>query len=198
MIAWGLLDCFIGYQVFKVTVALWGALIGACLGQTAAVALGLSAAVQTGGLVLGALLGGALAFLLYLGTVFMAGLLFGLTLGMLLFAQYNPNVALLAGAGLGLVGGFVAIRLQKVVLILATALLGSFRALLGLMYFTHRIDWSYYLFQQPRQIPALLDNNAWLLPAILTLATAGVIAQFGLKGGDAAKKDRAGDGGRRK
>ena len=188
MIAWGLLDCFLGYSVFKLTVALWGTVLGAYFGHAAAVALGLPPAGQVGCLVAGALLGGGLAFLFYLGAVFVAGLLFGLTLGVLLFANYNPTVALLAGGGLGLISGFIAIKLQKVILILATALLGSFCALLALMFFTQRIDWAFYMFQQPQQIPALIDRNGWLLPATLTLAAAGALAQFGSKGQEAPKK----------
>ena len=192
MIAWGVLDCFLGYRIFKVTVAFWGAALGIYFGQAAAVALGLSLGGQIGGMVAGALLGGGLAFMLYLGAVFVSGLLFGLTLGMLLFANFHPVVVLLAGGGLGLIGGFTAIKLQKVVLILATALLGAFRALLALMFFTQHIDWAYYLFQQPQQIPALIDHTVWLLPATLTLAAAGALAQFELKEKGSSKKDRSG------
>lgn len=191
MIAWGLLDCFMGYRVFRVMVTLWGAVLGAYTGQVAAAALGLHLPGQIGGLVVGALLGGGLAFMLYLASVFVAGVFFGLTLGMLLFAHFDPSLALIAGCGLGLVSGFIALKLQKILLILATALMGSFRALLAMMFFTHRIDWMYYLVQQPRQIPVLIENNAWLLPATLTLATVGAWAQFGLGGKEKAKKNRA-------
>ena len=198
MIAWGLLDCFLGYRVFKVMVTVWGAVLGAYVGQVAAAALGLQLAGQIGGLLVGALLGGGLAFMLYLASVFVAGVFFGLTLGMLLFAHFDPGLALIAGCGLGLVSGFIALKLQKILLILATALLGSFRALLALMFFTHRVDWMYYLVQQPGQIPVLVENNAWLLPATLTLAAVGAWAQFGLGGKESNKKDRADAQGKRK
>ena len=198
LIAWGLLDCFLGYRVFKVTVALWGVVLGAILGYAAASAMGLMLVGQIVGLVLGAALGGWLAFMLFLGAVFVAGLLFGLTLGVLLFSNYNPNMALVVGCGLGLVGGFVAVKLQKVLLILSTSLVGAFRALLGLMYFTSHTDWNFYLFQQPRQIPALIDQTAWLLPATLILTAAGALAQFEFKGDDGAKKNRAEAKGKRK
>ena len=198
MIAWGLLDCFLGYRVFKVMVTVWGAVLGAYVGQVAAAALGLQLAGQIGGLLVGALLGGGLAFMLYLASVFVAGVFFGLTLGMLLFAHFDPSLALIAGCGLGLASGFIALKLQKILLILATALMGSFRALLALMFFTHRIDWMYYLVQQPGQIPVLVENNAWLLPATLTLAAVGAWAQFGLGGKESNKKDRADAQGKRK
>ncbi len=198
MMAWGLLDCFYGYRVFKVTVTIVGAVIGAYLGLLASVPLGLHGAWQIVGPVVGALLGGGLAFFMYLATVFIAGLFFGFGLGVLLFANYNHNLALIAGCGLGLVGGFVALKVQKILLILYTALLGAFRALLALMFFTERLDWAYYLSQKPQQIPALIDNNAWLLPATVALAAAGVFTQFGLESKGEGKKDRPDAGRKRK
>jgi hypothetical protein len=50
------------------------------------------------------------------------------------------------------------------------------------------MDWVYY-FQHPDQMPALIDNNAWMFPAILVLAAVGVIAQFELGGKAGKKKD---------
>lgn len=194
MIAWGLLDCFFGYKIFKYSILILGAVTGALLGGMAGQAL--SPGDVTGqmiGLVAGALLGGTLAFLLYLAMVFFAGMLFGLTLGMLLFSNYNATVAFVAGCGLGLLGGFLAVKLQQVVLILSTALLGSFRALLALMFFTHHLDWAFYLSQQPQQIPALIDSNAWLLPATLALAAIGAVAQFDKPRDRSAKKERSPD-----
>lgn len=198
LIAWGLLDCFLGYRVFKVTIALYGAIFGACFGYWVVLTMGLALAGQIVGVVLGAFLGGWLAFLLYLAAVFVAGLSFGFTLGLLLFAKYNPSLALIAGCGLGLICGFIAIKLQKVLLVLATALGGAFRALLAVMYFTHHTDWAYYLFQQPQQIPALVDQTPWLLPATLILAAAGAITQFGLTGNEAPDQKKAATKDRRK
>ena len=190
MIAWGLLDCFLGFRVFKITVALWGILIGAFLGHVAAVAMGFQLAGLICGIVIGACLGGWLAFMLYLAAVFVAGLFFGLALGMLLFANYNPTLALVVGCGLGLICGYFAVKFQKVLLILSTSLVGALRALLALMFFTDRIDWNFYLFQQPQQIPALVDHHAWLMPATVILATVGTLTQFGVTMNEAQKKNR--------
>lgn len=180
-IAWGLLDCFCGYRVFKLTITLLGACAGAVFGQAAGVALGLGTGGEIGGLIVGALLGAGLAFLLFLAAVFFAGFAFGTTLGMLLLANYNHMVALLTGCVLGVIGGIAAVKLQKAVLILSTALLGAFRAFAALLYFTHRLDWIFYI-RQPQQIPALIDGKPWLLPAVLILAAVGAIAQFELGG----------------
>ena len=191
-IAWGVLDCFFGYRVFKVTLAVLGGLIGAVGAQALAVAANLDHTGVMVAMIVGGLLGAGLAFLLYIAAVFVAGFGFGATLGVLLLANYNHMVALLTGCVLGVVGGFLAVKVQKILIILSTALLGSFRALLALGYFTSRLDWFYY-YQQPQQIPALIDQNAWLFPAILALAAVGVIVQFELGGGPEKKKPAAKD-----
>lgn len=191
-IAWGVLDCFFGYRVFKITLALVGGLLGAVAGQMAAAALGVGPGGVTVGVIVGGLLGAGLAFLLYIAAVFVAGFGFGATLGILLLAHFHHMVALLTGCVLGVVGGFLAVKLQRVLIMLSTALLGSFRAMLALAYFTNQIDWVYY-FRTPDQLPALLDNHPWMFPAILALASVGVIAQLELGGSGGKKKDRGKD-----
>jgi hypothetical protein len=186
-IAWGLVDCFFGYRVFKVTITVWGVLLGMIFGEAAGQALGLGTAGKIGGLVVGGLAGGGLAFLLYLVAVFVVGFLFGATLGLLILANFNHNVAVATSCVLGVIGGVLAVKLQRVVLILSTSLLGSFRAFLALMYFTQRLDWTYYLFQRPQQLPALIEGNTWLFPSVLVLAAVGAMAQLELGGGRNAK-----------
>lgn len=195
-LVWGLLDCFFGYRVFKVTVGLLGALIGAVLAQMGAQALGWGNGAQLGALAVGALAGAGLAFLLYLVGVFLAGFGFGAVLALLLLSHLDRMVALLGALVVGAVGGFAAVKLQRVIIILATALTGAFRAVLALMYFVTQLDWAYYL-RQPQQLPAVIDKHAWVLPAVLVLAAVGAMAQFGVgggkgggSGGDAKKKDK--------
>lgn len=186
-IAWGLADCFFGYRIFRITITLWGIVVGCVFGQAAGVALGMGIWGVIGGVVAGGLLGGGLAFMLYLAAVFVAGFAFGVTVGMLLLANFNQNVALLTGCVLGVIGGILAVKLQRVVLILATAVLGSFRALLALLFFTQRLNWVHYLCERPQELPGVIQANAWLLPAVLVLAGVGAMAQFGL-GGERAPK----------
>lgn len=188
-LAWGVLDCFFGYRIFKITLAVLGGLTGVVFGQAAGAALGVGAAGEISGLVLGGLLGAGLAFLLYVAAVFVAGFLFGATLGILLLANFNHMVALLSGGVVGVIGGFLAVKLQRVLIMLSTSLIGAFRAMLALSYFTSRMDWLYY-FQHPDQIPALIDSNGWMFPAILALAAVGAIAQFELGGPDPKKKPK--------
>jgi hypothetical protein len=189
-ICWGVLDCFFGYRVFKITLALFGGLAGALLLEAAARQLGADPSVANGAMLVGAVLGAVLAFLLYLAAVFIAGFGFGATLGVLLLAHFHHTASLLAGVVLGVVGGFLALKVQRVLIILSTATLGSFRALLALSYFTSRIDWVFY-FRQPDQLPALIENHAWMFPSILVLAAVGAVAQLELGGKDRDGKKAA-------
>jgi hypothetical protein len=189
-IVWGLLDCFFGYRVFKLTIALLGAVAGALLAQAGAQAAGLGNGGELAALVVGALLGAGLAFLAYIAAVFVAGFGFGATLAMLLLSHFHPMVAVLGAVVVGVIGGLAAVKLQRVIIILATALMGSFRAIFALMFFTNQLDWLYH-FRQPQQIPGVIDTHAWVLPSVLVLAAVGAIAQFGVdggKGGGGAKK----------
>lgn len=189
-ITWGVLDCFFGYKVFKVTLALFGALLGAGLAHAAALHFDASQTVEIICVIAGGLLGAGLAFLAYIAAVFVAGFGFGATLGMLLLANYHHMVAMLTGVVLGIVGGFLAVKVQRVLIILSTALLGAFRAILALTFFTSQIDWFFYV-RQPAQMPALIDNNGWMLPAIIVLAAIGAVMQLGVSGGGEAKsKDK--------
>jgi hypothetical protein len=186
-ITWGLLDCFFGYRVFKITLALLGGLLGAGAAHFGATALGLGPVGQTIALIAGGIFGAGLAFLLYIAAVFVAGFGFGATLGILLLANVHQMIALLSGCVLGIVGGFLAVKAQRILIMLSTSLLGAFRAVLALAYFTSSIDWLYY-FRQPNQLPALIDGNAWMFPSILALAVVGIIAQFELGGSGGKKK----------
>jgi len=185
-----LLDCFFGYRVFKITLAVVGGLLGLLLAQAASTALRFGAGTEVIVMIVGGLLGASVAFLLYKGAVFVAGFGFGATLGVLLLTHYNDMVALMSGVVLGIVGGFLAVKLQRVLIILSTALLGSFRTILAIAYFTGKVDWIYY-YQQPQQMPALIDNNAWMLPSVLGLAVVGAMAQFEMDGSFAKKKNPA-------
>lgn len=186
-LVWGLLDVFFGYRIFKVTLAVLGGLLGLGAGHALAVAAGFGQGGQIAALLVGALLGAGLAFLLYIAAVFVAGFGFGATLGLLLLANYHHTVALLAGLVLGVIGGFLAVKVQRVLIVLSTALLGSFRAVLAATYFTRHLDWLFY-FRQPDQMPALIEGNGWIFPAVLGLAAVGAIAQLGLGGGREGKK----------
>lgn len=184
-LAWGLLDCFCGYRIFKLTIAVLGGFVGAVLGHALAVMVQLDSTAALVAMIVGALLGAGVAFLMYLAAVFLAGFGFGLTLGVLLLSQIDHSAAVIGGVVLGLVGGLLAVKLQQALIVLSTALLGACRAILALSYFTHDNGWLYY-YSQPAQLPALLEAHTWMFPAILVLAAVGVAVQA--EGGGKKKK----------
>ncbi len=188
-VAWGLLDVFFGYRVFKITLSVMGGLFGLAAGHALATAAGFGPGAQVAALVIGALLGAGLAFLLYIAAVFVAGFGFGATLGLLLLSNYHHMVALLTGAVMGIIGGFLAVKMQRILIVLSTALLGAFRAVLALSFFTSQMDWLHY-YRQPDHLPALIEGNPWMFPSVLVLAAVGVIAQLEL-GGSAEPKKKA-------
>lgn len=189
-LAWGLLDCFCGYRIFKLTIAVLGGFVGAVLGHLLAVAVSLDSTAALVAMVVGALLGAGVAFLMYLAAVFLAGFGFGLTLGVLFLSRLDHSAAVIGGVVLGLVGGLVAVKLQAALIVLSTSLLGATRAILALSYFTHDNGWLYY-YSQPAQLPALLEAQTWMFPAILVLTVVGVIVQSEAGGG---KKKKEKDG----
>jgi hypothetical protein len=189
-IAWGLIDVFFGYRLFKITLAVIGGVIGCVLGHTLADTMGFATGGTMISFVMGGLIGAGVAWLLYLAGVFIAGFGFGASLAILLLSHFNYMVAMLSGCVLGIVGGFLAIKMQQMLLVLSTSLLGAFRVAVATAYFTNHIDWYWYV-ENPQHLPALIDNHPWMLPAIVILATIGIFAQFGYVGSNKKKgKDR--------
>lgn len=197
VLVWGLLDCFFGYRIFKITILFWGAIAGGILGAAAATQLSPEISVMLIGLVIGALIGAGLAFALYLVMVFLMGLCCGFALAALLLPQQQSWIILVCGLVFGVLGGWLALKVQRGVLIVATAMLGSLRAVLAAMYFTHHLDWSYYFSGHPEQLSALLEVHTWLLPVVLGLAIIGILAQSG-QGEKSEARERSSDGKKRK
>ena len=77
LLGWGLLDCFFGYRIFRVAIALLGALVLGLLATAAAGQAGCSEVVCWVALAAGAVLGLVLSFSLFLVGVFLAGFSLG-------------------------------------------------------------------------------------------------------------------------
>jgi hypothetical protein len=131
-IAFGLLNCFFGYRIFKVMLGIYGFLLGALVG--ALVAGGLAGG-QTWVLLVGAIVGGivgaALMVLLYLVGVFVVGALAGVLLANAVGAALGFTMPTWVVIILAVVVGIVALILQRAVLILATALSGAWAVVSG-------------------------------------------------------------------
>jgi hypothetical protein len=171
----GAVQCFFGYRIFKVILALVGFVLGAGLAGFAGFALSQNQAVALLAGLVGGLIGAALLVALYFVGVFLIGAWLGVLLGAVLCiaAQSEPVPVILLI--LGIIGGVIAVVLQKVIIILATSFGGSWSIVTGIAYFTTgAID--------PTDPKRLFRTGGSLLYIMLlcwiALGIAGVIVQY--------------------
>lgn len=122
----GVLYCFLGYRLLKFIIGLTGFLLA---GATAAVIVGFLSYGNLIGmgaaLLIGGICGAMALFFLYRTGIFCVGML-GATLVAYTLLQGRPEPWILwAVAGLGLVGGLLAILIERPVMTLATAAIGA-------------------------------------------------------------------------
>ena len=122
----GTFYCFLGYRLLKFILGLTGFLLA---GSTAAVIVGFLSYGNVIGMGVGLLIGGicgAMAlFFLYKTGIFCVGML-GATLVAYNLLHARPEAWILwAIAGLGLVGGLLAILIERPIMTLATAAIGA-------------------------------------------------------------------------
>jgi hypothetical protein len=177
----GLVQCFLGYRVFRLILGVYGFLLGLLLGSRLVEAVVPAPApllTLLSGLFCG-LIGAALIMLFYIVGVFVVGAVAGTLLVNLLGASLGfatPLLVVLAGA---LLLGLMAVALQRPVIILITAGYGAWGVVGGLASlvggdiaplsrpFTRPFAW------RLEEWPFLLALAGWLL-----LALAGALVQF--------------------
>lgn len=171
----GAIYCFLGYRIFKFILGLTGfILIGAAAGGIGyALSHQEAIALLTG--LAGGLIGAALMVALYYVGVFIVGAILGGVLGVVLSgaAGSSPEPAVLLI--LAIIGGVVALIIQKFMIILSTSFGGAGSIVLGIAFFTTgAVD--------PANINRLFRSGGILLYAILlcwlALGIAGVIVQY--------------------
>jgi hypothetical protein len=179
LIAFGLLNCFFGYRIFRFLLAVYGFILGAVVGFVVASNL---AAGQTLWLVVGAVVGGLvgalLMVLLFFVGVFVVGGLAGLLLAGLINTAAGVTLPTVVVIIIAVIMGIVALILQRVVLILATAFSGAWAVVAGAEALITGQTLSFQLFtqslsQQPTSSPLLLILVAWL-----ALSVVGAVVQF--------------------
>jgi hypothetical protein len=125
----GLLMCLRGYRLFKVLVTVLGVLIGAGVGMSAGLQLSQGNAwAGLGGAVVLAALGGVLMFALYLLGVFVLGSALGVSLAVAATRHAGPPTQAITITLLALLGGILALVLQRGIITLATAFNGALLA----------------------------------------------------------------------
>lgn len=171
-IVFGIVDCFLGYRIFRVVLSILGFIVGASIGMglvgESTQATQLLVALISG--VIGAVLMNALYFL---GIVIAGALLGALLVNLLLAALgVEPNVLFLViGA---IVGGAVALILNKLTIMLSTAFSGAAAIVYGVSLFIPDLGGFEPLGALSRanqSEPSLILLVAWIILGIAGVAT---------------------------
>lgn len=120
-VLYGLIACFFGWRIFRLTLTIAGVLIGGALGYTVSEGSVITALV-------GALIGGGLLFALFRIGIFIAGALLGavlgIALGLVIGLEQGGLMPLAVIIGV-VAGGLIALVLQKLIVIASTAFGGA-------------------------------------------------------------------------
>ena len=122
----GVLMCFYGQRAFKYVLGLFGLLAGGY--AAAAVGLDLSDGNRAVALfcgLTGGALGAVLMVTLYLLGVFVAGATLGGIIAVIFTLRAGPDMRALVAALLAVIGGFLALFIQRFIVTIATALNGA-------------------------------------------------------------------------
>jgi hypothetical protein len=175
----GLLNCFLGYRIFRIILGIWGFVIGGLLCGGIAFRVLDGAVLPT--IVIGffgAVLGAVLAVLLYYVGIFMLGAGLGVIVGGIIGSVFNDTVALVLAIVLAIIGGIVAIILQKLMIILSTSFGGSAAVVSGIYYLIEGGNQILRTGRTTRLPPDIVTANLGLLIAWFVLGVAGVVVQY--------------------
>lgn len=135
-----LLICFFGYRMFRFVLAIVGFIIGASFvaGFGFTLTDGKEIVVILIAAVAGGLIIGALFLFLYSAGVFLIGAIFGILLFSGIIGFVNSNTSPILYILPALVGGILALLLQKFIIILITSFTGAWVSVMAVLYFINR------------------------------------------------------------
>lgn len=173
----GLFECFWGYRLFNIILRIFGFLIGAAIGGGLGVGFtqGNAIAGIFAGLLGGALLSAVIVALRKLG-IFLFGASLGLLLGSLLALAGLNHI--LVFVMLAIAGGILAVVMDKLMIILSTAIGGAWLAVFGIAnFFIGNANFLPNLVfgSQARGMSALLIA---LVLAWMALSVVGILVQY--------------------
>jgi len=174
----GLVTCFLGYRVFKLYLALIGFLIGYFFGAIMGgwFSGGGTIGPFIGGCFFGLVVGG-IAFGMYLIGIFLMGASFSAGALAVILTTMGVKHEFIILVIIGILGGIVAVRLQRFFVIMCTAFSGAWGAVVGFVSIFLKGEISTAMSALPFS-PAGGKIGAVILLASLLLGTAGMVAQF--------------------
>ena len=180
----GALSCFAGYKLFKITLAIYGFIIGAMITSS------MMGSSNTTGMIVSAIVGGLAGAAILVFAYFVGIALVGAGLGALVahvgwgwFRTSDPPAALIIA--LAIMGGIGAMILQRYVIIVSTAFAGAWTILLGAMAYIERSSPA----ARPRGDNVFIlypttptDGAAWIPIAWVVLGLVGTVVQLAVTG----------------
>lgn len=170
----GVIQCFLGYRIFRVILCLVGFNLGGVLIAT----LGYANSHQEAATLLSSLVGGcicaALMDALYSFGIFIIGAIFGGILGAVFFAAAGNTTEPSLLFILAFIAGLIALIFQKFMIIVSTGLGGAWSVVISIAYFFRLIDLT--------NIEGIFHSTGIKIYAILfcwlVLGIFGVIVQY--------------------
>lgn len=179
VIGFGLLNCFLGYRLFRYILPTAGFVLGAA----GAGFIGLRLGGQTAALVAGAIGGLGVAILaatLHLAVVFLFGAAIGAAGGYFFVWQARTPRAIAAIAAIALVCGIVTVVIHRVAIIILTALAGA-ESVVSVFLFRHlqnnNVD-PLTLIRSREDVPTAARKYWPFIACALAMAVAGIVVQF--------------------
>jgi hypothetical protein len=165
----GIVSCFAGYRLFKIFLALIGFGVGAAL--AGAGGLSISSGNEFVALVAGiagGLVGAVLFVVLYYVGVIVLGAAFAAFLATTLAAHAETHLAPIVLLILMIIGGGLALILQKLFIVLSTSFMGAWLVVAGVVHFVFQIAGGTVL-QRPKAL------GKQLLPISLCWVVLGIV-----------------------
>ena len=169
----GLLQCFLGYRKFKFILGVLGFMFGAILAGTIGLQISEESYIALISGVLGGFVGAALFMVLYYIGIFVMGAALGGGLAYLIIST-SSNSESIPLIVMAVIGGILALVLQKLMIIISTAFGGSWAVVSGVSYFTTNFDMrriEYFLRRAGTQLYVILLCT-------LVLAICGIVIQY--------------------
>lgn len=174
-VAVGTLYCFLGYRTLKFVIALTGFLLAGSVAGL--IALWLTRGNELAGIVslcLGGISGAFALFFLYRAGIFLMGLLWCTLIASNIFGSTEQDWEPLIVLGVGVVGGLLALILEKPVMLIATSVLGAWLLVAcGAFFLQGGSD-----LEIIRETLRSEEHRAYMLGAWAVLSVAGVLSQF--------------------
>lgn len=175
-VAFGLIDCFFGYRIFRLILSIVGFIVGASIAMSLVPADSQLVTILIA--VIGGIVGAILMNVLYFIGVIIAGALLGALLANLLLAAVGiePNAILLIIAAI--LGGAAALALNKLMIILSTAFSGAAAIIYGISLFIPGLGGFDPLGALRRGTQTQSEPSLMLLLGWIVLGIIGFVVQY--------------------